>query len=675
MTRNKKMGPCRVGFFPLAMAVWAALVVRGSAGASKPDQKPVLGVEALCRLDLLPRLKSSVSIGCVSSYDRSGGNDDGFSGKYSYIRKEAGGLVIADLAGPGVITRIHTPSPTDDIVEFYFDGEARPRLSLKWSALFDGTRPPFLPPMAGAGVGGHWSYVPLAYQKSCKVVVKAETFNFYQINYARYPKNTVIPTYQDPPTADFVRRLEDAGRILRASGSDISPHLVPEGTRIETRACRATLGPGQSVTLFEATNPGRIVGLKLGPAAAFIGKDKDIVINMYWDGDPRPAVSCPAGDFFGYSFGEPAIRSLFLGTAESVNYIHFPMPFERSARIELVSERASGPAIDIGAEVEFAGVGKSGDEGRFYAFWHRENPCRPGLPYTYLKTTGRGHIAGVVLQAQGLETGQTSFFEGDDRAYIDGELAIPGTGSEDSFNGGWYDVPARWEERASFPFGGCLDYKKPLGRTGGFRWFVTDAYSYSKSIEFTIEHGPEGNQVGTDYTSVVYFYSLEPPPRDSSLPAPAARKISDPDRIVFVPGWNVPIHTFSFKETTLAKKVAVLGETKVRHLSMRSSGEDIFGPHSISMIFDLPSAGKYKIGLKALRGPDQAIVRLFRHDSPEGEAANLYAEKQEASPLIPLGVLDMEQGDNVIYFVLTGKDVRSTGLGLDLVEVVFERVK
>ena len=79
---------------------------------------PVIGIEELARLDLLPRLKRSIKVGLISSYDRSGGNDDGFSGKYSFIRKEAGGLVLADLEGPGVIYRIHTPTPTDDIVEF-----------------------------------------------------------------------------------------------------------------------------------------------------------------------------------------------------------------------------------------------------------------------------------------------------------------------------------------------------------------------------------------------------------------------------------------------------------------------------------------------------------------------------------------------------------------------------
>ena len=62
-----------------------------------------------------------------------------------------------------------------------------------------------------------------------------------------------------------------------------------------------------------------------------------------------------------------------------------------------------------------------------------------------------------------------TFFEGDDQATIDGVLAVHGTGSEDFFNGGWYDVPGRWEDRVSLPFSGSLDFKRHLGRTGGYR--------------------------------------------------------------------------------------------------------------------------------------------------------------------------------------------------------------
>ena len=77
-------------------------------------------MEALGRLDRLPQFRDSTAVGSVSSYDRTGGNDDGFSGKYSFVRKEEGALVLADLKGPGIIHRIWTPTPTDDAMEFLF---------------------------------------------------------------------------------------------------------------------------------------------------------------------------------------------------------------------------------------------------------------------------------------------------------------------------------------------------------------------------------------------------------------------------------------------------------------------------------------------------------------------------------------------------------------------------
>jgi hypothetical protein len=63
----------------------------------------------------------------------------------------------------------------------------------------------------------------------------------------------------------------------------------------------------------------------------------------------------------------------------------------------------------------------------------------------------------------------TIFFEGDDKCYIDGELRLHGTGSEDYFNGGWYALPDRWDQGFSLPVHGSLNYSIPLARTGGFR--------------------------------------------------------------------------------------------------------------------------------------------------------------------------------------------------------------
>ena len=552
-----------------------------SRGPGAPPFEPAaVGIDELARLDLLPRLRRSVEIGMVSSYDRSGGNDDGFSGAYSFLRKEQGGLVLADLDGPGAIYRIHTPTPTDDVVEFYFDGGSEPGLSLKVIELFDGTRPPFLAPLVGSGAGGYTSYVPLTFRRSCKIVLKAESFQFYDLNYAVFPEDVEVETYTDPPDEDFLARVAKAGGIIGRAGTDIAAVVAPSGAALSRKRIEVRLAPGGRALICRSSKPGRIVGLRLGPASAFAGEGRDILIRAYWDGAPEPAIDSPVGDLFGYSFGDPAARSLLLGTADDgMNYLHFPMPFAESARIELVSERAPGSRpVDFEAEVVTAPVGKADDEGRFYAWWRRENPCVEGRPYTFLKTMGRGHVVGVILQAQGLESGHTGFFEGDDRVVIDGALAVPGTGSEDSFNGGWYDVPGRWETRTSLPLSGCLDYKKPLARTGGYRFMPTDAYAFRESIDYTIEHGPEGNAVPTDYTSVVFFYALEPPePGHGVLPLAAERRVRGLERIVFVPGWNVPIHTMSIRNATWTKEVSAIGEARVRHFTMRT-GEPCTAP-------------------------------------------------------------------------------------------------
>lgn len=69
-------------------------------------------VKLLKHIDQLPQYRKSQLIEQESSYDPTGGNDDGFSGKYSFIRKEKDNLVLAEFEGPGVVNRIWTPTPT-----------------------------------------------------------------------------------------------------------------------------------------------------------------------------------------------------------------------------------------------------------------------------------------------------------------------------------------------------------------------------------------------------------------------------------------------------------------------------------------------------------------------------------------------------------------------------------
>ncbi len=669
-------GPFRT--FPLshvsALCLSLLLLATTSAPAAPADDAWTPGIRELARLDWLPRFRPSVRVASVSSYDRSGGNDDGFSGRYSFVRREPGGLVLADLKGPGVIYRIWTPTPTDDAFEFYFDGEATPRITAGFRDLFTGRHPPFVAPLVGFGAGGFYCYVPLPFAKSCKVLARAEKIQFYQINYAIYPDDVPVTTYaMEPPAED--RRHEEAARKLFAScGSDISGAVAPPGATVVRQIHeKFPLEPGRAFTLFEANEPGRIVGIRLSPASAFEAKDRDLLLRITWDGDAQPAVCCPVGDFFGYAWGRPAMTSLLVGTAGDVAYCYLPMPFDREAKIELVSERRSGPPVELRGEVLVAPVRRRPDEGRFYAVWRRENPTRTGEPFTFLDTRGRGHLVGCILQAQGLETGRTLFFEGDDQTTIDGELTIHGTGSEDFFNGGWYDVPGRWEKRLSFPLSGCLAYQKHLGRTGGYRFLIGDAYAYRKGIRQTIEHAGEGNSIPTDYCGVTFLYAEGRPTCDIAPPPLDARKVADPRRVIFVAGWSVPVHAFPFNKATLTKSGEKLSGEDVRFLSLKAEGQDWFGPPFLSLMCDIPAAGRYAVSIDVVKGPAQGIVRLFHNEAPVGEPADLYAAAREKAGPIPLGTLPLVEGNNNIMLKLVGRNEKATGLGLDLVNIICDK--
>src|SRR5713226_5125349 len=151
---------------------------------------------SLLHVGQLPRSRPVAKVGAFSSYDRTGGNDDGFSGRYSFLRKEGDGLVIAEMRGPGAITRIWTPTPTNDPMEFYFDDETKPRLVVPFIDLFSGKRPPFTAPLSGHEVGGYYTYVPLEFVKSMKIVLRGPRMQFYMVNYVQYQPGTLARTYQ-----------------------------------------------------------------------------------------------------------------------------------------------------------------------------------------------------------------------------------------------------------------------------------------------------------------------------------------------------------------------------------------------------------------------------------------------------------------------------------------------
>lgn len=495
-------------------------------------------IESLRRVDLMPKYRSGQYVEQISSYDTTGGNNDGFNGTYSHIRKEGDNLVLADLKGPGVIERIWTPTPTEDTLAFYFDGEKEARLRVKFSDLFSGKVYPFVRPMSGNEIGGFYTYFPIPYENSCKVVFEGKGLRFHQIQYRNLP-NLKVESYTPELAQSLKPSIDAVNEIWNNINPTVAQYSAGDSKQVMTKEERFVLNPGEEINFFDMNKGGRIVGFEIMAGAAFEGVYKDVMLKAAWDDESFDAINAPVADFFGYAYGKPAMRSIVMGRRADVNYCYLPAPFDRSAQMSLfyaIRDGVDQRPISVDVKVYYNNQARDEKtEGKLYTTWRRENPATNGAHYRFAELKGKGHYVGTVNVSQGLLPEMTAFFEGDDSTYVDGKMRLHGTGSEDYFNGGWYAVVDRWDRGVSLPIHGALDYNLPFSRTGGYRFYLSDKIPYENKIYMGIEHGPEGNIYPVDYTSVAFYYSADIPTEQVMIPTEALREIYMPTEFAFYP--------------------------------------------------------------------------------------------------------------------------------------------
>lgn len=442
----------------------------------------------------------------LSSYDRLGGNDDGFSGKYSYIRKEGNDLVIADIKGAGIINRIWTPTPSNDTIQFYFDGEKVPRINMPFINLFSGKIPPFVAPLCGNEIGGYYCYLPIPYAKSLKIVYKGECMKFQQIQYRELSDKENIKSF----SWDYFKNNTALAEVNKTWNQ--ASHLSAYGEKIKTKKINTTLSGGEEQNIFELPNGGRIIGIEMDGDYNLQNQSDKLILKANWDDEKENAIDVPFHSLFGYVSGKPSMNSLLLGSTPSLCYCYLPMPFDNKAQLSVKYKNdKNADQITISGRVYYTEEQRNSErEGKLYTQTRREYSPKAGEPYTIANIRGKGHYVGTILLAQGLNEGMTEYWESDDCSLIDGEMRMHGTGAEDYFNGGWYAVTDRWDRGISLPIHGSLLYDIKTARTGGYRFLLSDKINFNSSYVLTIEHGPEGNKLNVDYTSVGLFYADKP---------------------------------------------------------------------------------------------------------------------------------------------------------------------
>lgn len=514
------------------------------AGTCLSAQKTITTVDVLKELyniSDLPAYRSNTYSAQVSTYDTTGGNNDGFGGQYSFIRRNAdSSLVIFDVKGTGVVNRIWTPTPTTDTLDFYIDDAKQPVLSINYMDLFSGKVYPFVQPLCGNQVGGYYCYFPILFQKHCVIVSRGKKMMFHQIGYRLYNKGTVVQPFTASMSDDVKGALNTISNLWNSNEVDKVKAIAGNNAATKIADTSFSIKPGDTRQVFALNAGGRITGIELSPSSSFASLYKNIIMRVFWDDEKLPAIDCPVADFFGFAFGKPSMQGLLAGSENNVCYSFIPMPFDKKARIEFSYLDAKDSAlakVDLHAKIYYTLQPRSVEkEGRFYAFRNSEE-TKDGQPHVFLDIKGKGHYVGSVLQAQGLNTGMTIFFEGDDSTVIDNQMRFHGTGSEDYFNGGWYALLNRWDSKMSLPLHGALDYSLAFARTGGYRFYLSDKMSFEKSIYQSIEHGGEHNAIPGIYTSVSYFY-CDRPPQLSPVYTNENTKVYIPDTINIYPQFS-----------------------------------------------------------------------------------------------------------------------------------------
>ncbi len=618
----------------------------------------------------LPQYVTDSEAYMLSSYDRTGGNDDGFSGKYSYIRKEGENrFVMADLKGPGVIQRFWTPIPTQDTIQFYFDGEKKPRITIKFEDFFTGKEYPFVAPLCGNEIGGYFSYLPIPYARSLKIVYVGTGLKFHQIQYRTYKKNKKVTSFSMQLTKREKEALEKAGKPWINLGKETG--AVTKTLDIKTLKKQLTIYPGETVEWAKISHGGRILGFTVSNAQQLETKNTDLLFRARWDNDSTLGINVPMAPMFGYAFGKKSMQSMLIGTDGQVNYSHFPMPFDERAQLEfqyLKRENTKQPPFSFEVTLYYSDEKRNPKkEGRLYASWNREAP-KTGENFTILKQEGKGHHVGTLLFCQSAEDREvwfpTGFFEGDDYTTIDGALRMHGTGSEDYFNGGWYGVADRWDAAYSLPIHGCLDYSIPLARTAAYRFYTSDKVNFNKSYELTIEHDGGTNTWPVDYGAIAFYYGDRPPTHSLAPGVTNTIAFEPPKRLEIV------LNHFNIQSLAFPPQEVSLNYTKVAEkdvFKFTTKGKELF----IKNTLDVPVEGEYVLYISYFKSPDSYKIRFYQRQKPISAWIDIYAKETRFVEKEKVGTLQFREGRAPLTFWTQGEPAKN---GFILHKLVLEKI-
>lgn len=454
--------------------------------------------------------------------------------------------------------------------------------------------------------------------------------------------------------------------------------------------------PGETAVIFDVTGAGVInhIWLTFNEARPnWLEKEgsatpADLVVRMYWDNSPEPAVEAPIGDFFASGFGlrrEVKSAPVLVEGGDGYNS-YWQMPFHRAAKITVTNDgkkaaRSFYYQVDY---TQYAGLPKN--TAYFCAQYRREFPEVTGRDYMIADIEGRGHYVGTVMSVR--SRSPYWFGEGDAKYYVDGEQepSTWGTGTEDYFLSAW-----GFTENLNL-YSGCSYMSKGEEDLGAkytlYRWHIQDPVRFTRSFRFEIEHTGwiTGDETVTgevdghveredDMATVAFWYQQGQPKRFAALPSCEERAL--PNLEFVIEGKDmIGQARHSPGKVELQKGYDWTGEGQILFTpstgnAWLEAGFTIEKEEYQGLILKMGHANNYGNYKLFIDGKPIARVPMtidFDFDAPKEEVRvlNLYSEKPDVYDYY-LGSATLKKGRHTIRFEQVGKDANSTGnaLGFD----------
>jgi hypothetical protein len=593
----------------------------------------------------------------ASSYDRKSheGGEQWFA-NYDvgqYVRAEVNNgrneQVLADLTGPGAISRLWSANPTrTEAVRFYFDGEKEPRLTVPLNELFTGKHPLFSTEFSYVSATGGNLYFPIPYGQSLKITIEDPTGKlrlYYEIGYRTYEKGATVVTFDPAIAGSWQQERIMTGQSLAR------PEGVPFGKATFSYVQTTTVPPGEA-RLFTPVKgekavysfAARVTSTEesaswTDPKRAHVAL-RHLLLDIAFDGEP--SIRTPLGDFFGAGPGVNPYENLFFTVSpDGWMTSRLLMPFKSS----MVMEIYNAGTIPYTVEIIVSVLANKFTDKTYHlrAQWGTlTRESWPPFDMNFLNTTGEGKVIGTVYQVS--NPSYIWWGEGDQKIFVDGETfpSSFGTGTEDDYGyaygyNGLFTKPYHAQTRVDGPASG--------GHISLNRWYVLDALPYQSSMRFDQEIWHWMNCTAV-WSHVIYWYAKPGTPGPSMV-----------DRKTLMPiDMGIRENILELAEGEDLKFDVTAGTAKAERLANCSGGTHLLWRDGkpgdkIRVHFNIPEAGHYQIMLNLCMSPEYGNYSFRVNDRPSDQHTDAWSEKLIwARPV--LGVFPLKEGDNILEVTL-----------------------